>query len=284
MVKRKRKMIRIIFALLLFVGIVSNAYSAGFTGLIGLKKAEAWEQMISKYGKPAFENSDRGIWKQSDFAVIGLLLTNDVVVGDLLGDYWPDEKSAVDRINKLKSTILSNKEFALVEETEGVWRIKSTQYAYKLQLNALANGVYQTGISVMVLDLVGQQAAIKTFKDHVFTVKKNITNKREQLYPYQGKSIRGETYFEIHLSSTPEKFRYGYEAVKNPVGEGYLVTYTRWSSTTNPKKYCFSTWLVTGKKIQPAEILAASHGDNFEGITNSLWHQWKQFEAALPCE
>jgi hypothetical protein len=149
-------MIRIIFTLLLFVSIATNAYCAGFTGLIGMKKAEAWEQMTSKYGEPAFEQPDRGIWKQSDIAVIGLLLTNDIVIGDLSGDYWADEKSAVDRINKLKSTILANKEFAIVEETESVWRIESDIYAYKLFISTLPNGVYQTGISVRVLDLVGQ--------------------------------------------------------------------------------------------------------------------------------
>jgi len=84
------------------------------------------------------------------------------------------------------------------------------------------------------------QEAIGTMQNHRFQ--------------YKGKIVGINGFLNDKAGHIDPKYHYGWEAKRNPFGEGVIVGYSTWFGTKDKRKYYYGFWLIQDGKVVAACI------------------------------
>lgn len=142
-----------------------------------------------------------------------------------------------------------------------LWKNKDYSLPAKVLLTAIL-AVYVSIMYVCGPKMITTRAsyedeakALEALKHTYYVIEPN-----ERLHGYVGERVSFYDYVGRITAHIPEKYHYGWESRKNPIGEGTLIGYGRWSTTLNSAKFMEVIWLVDKYgNVKPANLLTCMY-------------------------
>lgn len=137
-----------------------------------------------------------------------------------------------------------------------LWKGKSFSSPIKILFTVILT------IFVSIIYVYGPETTNTSYQDkeRAFSVLKSnylVIQPNQHVFGRVGERVSLYDYVLRITAHIPEKYHYGWEVHKNPIGKGILIGYGTWAMTIDSTKFMKVIWLIDENNIvRPADLLS----------------------------